>query len=262
MFSKSARSAANKLPDTERLALAKRLLKKTVNRANLVLALHESNRFINYSNVLAEQIPPSLAGNAFRIFQNAMHQSEITNLMTLWDKPDGDLTHQSIPNIALLLDSPRVKSLVLSNVRRWYPREGARIYSSDESEISQEHLQSIATEHSAELAENDAQKANVELDEITRLVEQVLNSDLLASVKNIRDKHFAHGLEATRAEKSGQIAAMRYGDETKLLEKSVPIIERLHLWVAESHFDFSDIREMHADYAGDLWNNCTFSIDD
>jgi HEPN superfamily AbiU2-like protein len=58
---------------------------------------------------------------------------------------------------------------------------------------------------------------------------QTLSSPRLASIMNIRDKHIAHSLEAThREKKEGPVQPMKYGDETKLLNASIPILERLY----------------------------------
>ena len=61
----------------------------------------------------------------------------------------------------------------------------------------------------------------------------VLGSARLASIMNIRNKHLAHSLEMTIAEKkNGPIQPMKNGDETELLNASIPIIERLYCWVS------------------------------
>ena len=64
----------------------------------------------------------------------------------------------------------------------------------------------------------------------------ILGSTLLASVMNHRDKHLAHSLERTYREKHAAIAPMKYGDETKLLNASIPIVERLHCSVNGKSF--------------------------
>jgi hypothetical protein len=67
-----------------------------------LLALHESNAIIVYSDTLSSQIKRSLAANAFQVFRGGLHQFEIVRLCALWDGPDPD--KENIPTIIKLID--------------------------------------------------------------------------------------------------------------------------------------------------------------
>ena len=76
---------------------------------------------------------------------------------------------------------------------------------------------------------------------------------------NIRDKHIAHSLEAThREKKEGPVQPMKYVDETKLLNASIPILERLYCWVNGTSFSIENSQKIDQRNAEALWNGCKF----
>ena len=77
---------------------------------------------------------------------------------------------------------------------------------------------------------------------------------------NLRHKHLAHSLTQTQAEKHGPVPPMKYGDETSLLEASIPIIERLYCWVNGKSFSISNSQEIDQKNAEALWKGCTFEV--
>jgi hypothetical protein len=61
---------------------------------------------------------------------------------------------------------------------------------------------------------------------------KIKSSAGLKSIKNLRDKHIAHYLTQSNAEKSGDtIAPMKVGDEKPILDGSLAIIQLLYSWV-------------------------------
>jgi hypothetical protein len=60
-------------------------------------------------------------------------------------------------------------------------------------------------------------------------------------------------------EKHAAIAPMKYGDETKLLNASIPIVERLHCWVNGKSFSIKNSQEIDQENAEALWSGCKFS---
>jgi hypothetical protein len=78
---------------------------------------------------------------------------------------------------------------------------------------------------------------------------EALSSPRLASVMNLRDKHFAHSLTTTRREKQSPVQPMKFGDETTLLEASIPIVERLYCWVNGKGFSIKDSQEIDQEKA-------------
>ena len=85
------------LSANKRVDIAKRVTSRVIDHLQYLLELHENNRLIVYSPILAEQVSKSYAANAFRVFQEGMHQFEIVRLCALWDK--GELDCESVPTI-------------------------------------------------------------------------------------------------------------------------------------------------------------------
>jgi hypothetical protein len=91
-------------------------------------------------------------------------------------------------------------------------------------------------------------------------VRVILASSQLGLVMNLRDKHLAHSLTKTRREQHGPIPPMKYGDETRLLEASIPIVERLFCWVNGKSFSIKDSQDIDRKNAEALWNGCKFNV--
>jgi hypothetical protein len=53
---------------------------------------------------------------------------------------------------------------------------------------------------------------------------------------------------------------MKFGDETDLLNSSVPIVEHLHCWVNGVNFSVLESQEIHQKNAEALWNGCNFNV--
>ncbi|WP_156180311.1 hypothetical protein [Bradyrhizobium sp. LTSPM299] len=84
------------------------------------------------------------------------------------------------------------------------------------------------------------------------------SSELMASIKNHRDKYLAHSLRSTRREKLGPVLPLQYGNETTVLEKSLPIIEALYCWVNGTSFSLTSSQASDRKNAQALWGACTF----
>ena len=54
--------------------------------------------------------------------------------------------------------------------------------------------------------------------------------------------------------------AMKLGDETELLNLSIPIIERLYGWVNGKSFSIENSRAIDMENAGALWKGCKFKV--
>jgi AbiU2 len=77
---------------------------------------------------------------------------------------------------------------------------------------------------------------------------------------NLRDKHLAHSLSQTRREKKAPVAPMKYGDERKVLEDTLPIVQDLYSWVSGIGLSFEESRKIDREFAQSLWTACTFNI--
>lgn len=246
-------------PD-DRVARARERLKKVVDRTSSLIALNQSNAIVTYSNILSKQIPASYAGHAFNLFRSTMHSHEIVMLCSLWDRPDQTLDQQSIPTVCALIDNPDVLAKLTGDVRGWYAGKGVRIHRSEKDPLSEEEHQELISGDEAQRGESDALKAASELDSTVDQIRTVSKSKLLTSVRNIRDKFLAHGLETTRAERRGEVVPMKYGDEKSLLGTTLKIVETLYLWVSGTHFDLAEVADINRRHAEELWTNCHFTI--
>jgi hypothetical protein len=245
------------LPRPERIRLAKAKIKKVIDHFLYVVELHANNSFVVFSPVLASQIPRSYAANAFNVFQRSMHQIEIVRLCAIWDGID--LDKENIPTVVELIDDDEIIEMLAEETRsHWVGGASGRLLnpSNDPSiaAIEQETLEAA----NLKFADEQASKARTELRQAIEDARAVLSSPRLASIMNIRDKHLAHSLETTRREKDGPVQPMKYGDETELLNASIPIIERLYCWVNGTSFSIENSQEIDQNNAEALWTGCKF----
>ena len=211
-----------------------------------LLELHANNSFAVFSPVLASQIPYFYAANAFKVFQRSMYQIEIVRLCALWDSVD--LDKENIPTIVKLIDDDEIIEMLAEEARSHY-MSGAAF-----GAVDKERLASI----DQEFANEQTSKARTELKQAIADTRAVVGSAQLASIMNIRDKHLAHSLATTRREKKGPVQSMKNGDETELLNASMPIIERLYCWVNGTSFSIENSQKIDQHNAEDLWTGCKF----
>lgn len=239
-----------RMSPSERAEKAKVKIKQVVDRISGLLALAESNDLIVYSPLLSSQIPPSTAGHAFNVFQRAMHGFEIVQLCALWDKPDYTLAHNSIPTVHALIDRDDVIERLVADVRSFWPDRTASESSPPTEFVS----------YNSRMRLEEGGKALAALTSLRKSIPHTLESDLLSSVRNLRDRDLAHALEKTRAETKATVAPMKYGDEKELLSATTLVMEDLYLWITGTKFDLEENRRLQRGRAEALWGNCNFSI--
>ena len=98
-----------------RIQAAKEKTERVVDHLLYLLALHENNAIIVYSDTLSSRIPYSRAANAFNVFRAGLHQVEIVRLCALWDRAEE--TKENIPTIAELIDHPSVLNALAEETR-------------------------------------------------------------------------------------------------------------------------------------------------
>jgi len=238
---------------------AKVKTERVVDHLLYLLALHENNTIIVYSDTLSSQVTRSLAANAFNVFQGGLHQFEIVRLCALWDRAGAD--RESIPTIIELIKPPDViEALAQETLRHWSGIGGDIMgQPEDDPELS-------ASADAALRCANEKfgqQEAQITRDELRNAIADVctiLDSPRLKSIMNLRHKHLAHSLIETSLEKAGPVAAMKYGDERDVLFESVPIVEALHRGISGKGFSFENSQRMARDHAEALWKRCIFDI--
>jgi len=248
-----------RLPKPERIELAKAKMQRVLDHFLYLLELHANNSFAVFSPVLASQIPYFYAANAFKVFQRSMYQIEIVRLCALWDGVD--LDKENIPTIVKLIDDDEIIEMLAEEARSHYMSGAAfgAVVNPDNdpiiaAEMDKERLASI----DQEFANEQTSKARTELKQAIADTRAVVGSARLASIMNIRDKHLAHSLATTRREKKGPVQSMKNGDETELLNASMPITERLYCWVNGTSFSIENSQKIDQHNAEALWTGCKF----
>jgi hypothetical protein len=243
----------------ERIELAKAKMEKVLDYFLYVVELHANNSFVVYSGTLASQIPESHAANAFIVFQRSMHQIEIVRLCALWDSADPD--KENILTVVELIDDDDILEALADETRRhWSDIEGNILGDFSDDPATAEAVRQAVRRSNREVGDSEAAKAKAQLKRAITDARALRSSPRWASVMNVRDKHLAHSLTETRREKHGPVQAMKYGDETKLLNASFPIIEYLYCWVNGKGFSIADAQETDQANAAALWNGCKFSV--
>jgi len=197
-------------------------MEKVLDHFLYLLELHENNVIAIYSPTLSSQIPTSYAANAFNVFQRGMHQFEIVRLCALWDRAEHE--KENIPTVIELIDdSSIIDVLAEETLSHWANIGTHHINPSVDAELKAIEQEAI-NESNIQFGKKQASKAQAGLREAITNARTILASPRLAAVMNLRDKHLAHSLSATRREaKHGPVAAVKYGDETSLLEALIPI---------------------------------------
>jgi AbiU2 len=204
-------------------------MKRVVDHFLYLVQLHENNVCIVYSPGLSSQIPESFAANAFNIFQRGCHEVEIVRLCALWDKFDWD--GENILTVVDHIDSPCVLDMLSEEMRQFW-QDG----------------------------EEQANRCRDELRKAIKSAKEFKDSPKLAAVMNLRHKHLAHSFAQTRREKKGTVfQPIEPGDETELLEDSIPIVEALFTWVNGVSLSIAECREFRRKNAHALWTGCTFT---
>ncbi len=176
-----------------RIEAAKVKTERVVDRLLYLLALHENNAIIVYSDTLSSQVRYAHAADAFKVFRVGLFEYEIVRLYALWDAAKDDKknfpTEESIPTIIELIDLPEAIEALVEETRG--------------QQRSKEKL-----------AHKQARRAGRELRKAIKDVRKILKSSIFRSAKNVRHKHLAHSLSETKLEKVGDVAPMKYGNET------------------------------------------------
>jgi HEPN superfamily AbiU2-like protein len=236
------------LTTAKRIQAAKAKTDRVIDHLLYLLALHENNAIITYSGTLSSQITLAHAAAAFNVFRRGLYQFEVVRLCALWDSPKAVTkedkkkkqipTEESIPTIIELIDLPEAIEALAKEIQRQWPKPEDKKF-----------------------AHKQAKRARKELGKAIKDVRKILKSSMLRSTMNIRHKHLAHSLTKTALEKKARrIARMKYGDERKLLTKSLLIVEALYRSINHAGFSFANSQKIARNNAEALWTRCTFNI--
>jgi hypothetical protein len=238
-----------KLSGAERVARAKERADKLVGHIATLFMMHEANALIVYSPKLAEQIPRSYAAHAFNHFQSSMLLFEIVRLCALWDSPRPD--RESIPTIIKLFNEP---ALVEQIARATYDPYAIDA-SSDPQDVAARKVRSA-------FAQEAEQAVRRRLAFAASKSAEVLASPRLKALKHYRDTYIAHTLTLPEPDMKTEedVAPMRYGYETALLDDTVAVADALHHGLNGTSFDWEESKQIARKNAAALWENCAFHI--
>src|SRR5262245_30188910 len=241
----------------ERVEAAKQKIERVVGHLFQLIALHENNAVVVYSDALALQIPRSFAANAFNVFQQSLYHFELIQLCALWDRAWPDLSRESIPTIVeLIADSNVIDALVEETRSTW--SSGILPVDSEDPKTDAALRESLTRLNERPVEEKTTEVSDGLKKSIAR-GRKIENSAILRNVRNLRNKHLASSLLGTFQEKEAAMP-LQYGDERELLLDSIQLVETLHLWVNGTAIDFDKNRQIARKNVEDLWKHCTFDI--
>jgi hypothetical protein len=226
--------------------------------------MHEANAIIIYSPCLAEQIPRSFAAHAFRQFQTGMHLYELLRLCAVWDRPRRD--RESIPTIVALINKPEISDAIVHETHRHFENEALPrdLTLSDDPEIEAAKAE-ILSNWRINRARDEAKNTRQRLDEAVMRAETVNRWPELEALVRFRNDHIAHNLDLPeptheQLQEPSTVRRPKYGDERKVLERTIEIADALHLALNGSSFDWHMSREIARKNAAALWEGCSFDV--
>ena len=249
---------ANKLAKERRVELARNLTKKLVDHTRGLIAIAENNNVVLYSDTLSAQIPESYAANAFNELQRSMHFYFLVRLSAIWDKASPD--RESIPSVMALIEQADVIDQLAEDTFQYHLNIAEPSNSKPTEDPEERRFLAEAWEtYCLERAEEEKAKVKRMIAFVKRVVPRVEQSCIDRSLRPFRNGFIAHNLEDSVVRK-GYPVRLRYGDETKLLRLTIRIIDRLHLALNGTGFDWDMAKEHATRNANELWSNCRFEF--
>jgi hypothetical protein len=259
-FANKGATVFESLASQERIDLAKTTMTKVRDHFLYLIELHANNLYAVYSPTLSSQIPKSYAANAFFAFQRSMYQLEIVRLCALWESAEPK--KENIATVVELIDNESIIRIPAANaaVPGTTSDPGHTAVVNPRSDPQHDaKIVDPARESDKQFGIQVSKQADWELRDAITAARKILQSERPRSLMNARDKHIA-SLNEARRERCGPIAPIRIGDETDLIERSIPIVERLYRWINGISFSIRESQRIDQDNAEALWKGCTFNV--
>lgn len=242
-----------------RIAEAKEKTVKIVDHLLHVIAVHESNKALLFSDTLAKQVPPSHAAHTFNLLCDNQYRYELVRLCALWDSSSPD--RESIPTIAALVDCDAVRTMLAHEAESHWVRIPMRVMPADENsdDETQRLVESMARESSAAFGAKQAQNALRWLKSAGKMSIRVRECDRYLALVDSRDRHIAHNLSSA-AGKKAPLKTVKYGDDNWLLALSIRIIDRLYLGVCGASFDWNGSQKIAEKRALNFWHGISLKV--
>ena len=239
-----------------RLDAAKALIGRVVDHVAHLVALHESNRQLVFSDVVAKQITRSHAANTFNLLRDSQIRYEIIRLCALWDPPSAE--RECISTIASLVDSAAVIELVEADARASRAGVGHEIlgeHTAEEIETIERYMRELEAKEAEEWATKHTQQVR----RACWNTRKVRASVKLRALQDFRNHHLAHSL-AEGAKRAEPDVNPRYGDERRLLEISIKTVDRFYLGLCGTGYMWDDLRKMRQRDADLFWRGVRVEV--
>lgn len=156
----------------------------------------------------------------------------------------GAIDNETIQSVIELIDDKDVIDVLANAARAQYaglPEAADKNESAEEREITVRLMKKV----NDECGEEHAQNAIDGLRKAIGDARSMRASEQLKSIRNLRNKHVAHYLTQSNAEKNGEIITpMKVGDERPVLEASLKIIQTLYCWVNGIGISFDESQKI------------------
>ena len=254
MSKASNQKQIGRLTTSVRVQLAKSCMSKVLEHVLHLIAVQESNNIVLYTNRLGAQVSNTHAGHAFNLTRECLFRYGVVKLCAVWET--NNIRAQSISTVADLIDDQNIIAELSQETFGHWANESINLNDlDDDPEIARVTLQAHK-DSNLQFAKQQANLATSELRAAVKEVRVILDSSELRSIRQLRNKHLAHSLFETYEEKSGPIPAMKYGQEKKLMQKTIDVTDKLYCWVNGTSFDFKSSIKMRKEQAESLWHGC------
>lgn len=249
---------AKQLTTGQRIERAKVITNRLVDHTRELIAAAENNAIVLYSNRISSQIPRSYAANAFNELQRGLHYFHLVRLCALWDK--ASLQRESIQTVVSLVEDIEVRNALAEATFEYHSTlaEPRRLTPTSDP-IEADILSELWARHQVRRAAEERAKVQRWLAFAIRVAPKVERCIMKDSLRPFRDAYLAHNLDPD-ADKVKLPAKLRYGDEGKLLRLTVRVVDRLHLAVNGTSFDWETAQEQASRNAEELWSACKISF--
>jgi hypothetical protein len=180
----------------------------------------------------------------------------VIRLIALWDSVEENAV--SVPKALALINDEAVIKLINTETYLAHANRGVRqLNPSDDPDI-QKAIDEELARLQKDFALSQAEKAENALRACVLTAEEINRGEIQIGLRNLRDR-VTHSVTQTRREIDGRTARARYGDERKMLDRTIAMIEDLYCWVNGTSFDISgDCFEMAREGAAEFWGSMVF----
>ena len=230
-------------------------INKLVDVIREVIAVSEMNRHLVYSTHLSKQVSHTEAAHAYNVLQFTTFRYELLRLASCWDRASSE--RDSIPSVITLLDQKPVLIEVETQIRNWNAPSAVLNPSKD---LKLRALEAKALfETQAQWAKEDVATGKLAVKAVLDKAKAIRDGDLLRALRQCRDRMIAHNLTIPVVSSGPEIDNLKYGNEKLLLNETVSIVQKLHLWINGKDFDIEgEVTQNRSRQANAFWQNLVF----